>query len=148
ARVIVYRNGVAYFERSAVLEDDHLEMTVPDQQLDDFLKSLSVHDAATGELAPVSYQTNARGSVDLNVKLTGPSPHRIKLSYVTEAPSWKPSYRVTIGRDRKVKFQAWAIVDNTSGEDWNRVKLGVSSGSALSFRYDLRSVRNVARDRL
>jgi Domain of unknown function (DUF4139) len=147
-RIIVYRNGVAYFERHAVLDDDHLKMTVPDAQLDDFLKSLSVHDAATGELAPVSYRNDARGSVDLTVKLAGPAPHRITLSYVTEAPAWKPTYRVTLTPGNKVKLQAWAIVDNVSGEDWNGVRLGVSSGSALSFRYDLRSVRNVARDRL
>lgn len=147
-RVIVYRNGVAYFERSAVLEGDRLEMSVPDAQLDDFLKSLSVQDEATGAVAPVSYQANAGGTVDLRVRLPGPSPHRVRLSYVTEAPAWKPTYRVTLGSGNTIALQAWAIVDNTSGEDWNGVRLGVSSGSALSFRYDLRSVRNVARDRL
>ncbi|HSQ65217.1 MAG TPA: OmpA family protein, partial [Polyangiaceae bacterium] len=45
-------------------------------------------------------------------------------------------------------LEAWAIVDNTSGEDWNDVKLGVGSSSALSFRYDLQSVRIVERETL
>jgi len=44
--------------------------------------------------------------------------------------------------------QAWAIVDNTSGEDWQNVQLGVGSSSALSFRFDLRSVRLVERETL
>jgi hypothetical protein len=84
----------------------------------------------------------------MDIHLPGPAPHRLKLSYVTEAPSWKPSYRVTLGKDGRVGVQAWAIVDNTSGEDWQQVKLGVGSSSAMSFRFDLRSVRVVERETL
>ncbi|MEC9070964.1 MAG: OmpA family protein, partial [Myxococcota bacterium] len=50
--------------------------------------------------------------------------------------------------DGKVGFQGWAIVDNTSGEDWEAVRVGVGSSSALSFRYDLRSVQTVHRETL
>lgn len=45
-------------------------------------------------------------------------------------------------------LEGWAIVDNTSGEDWNSVYVGVGSSSALSFRYDLWSVRQVQRETL
>jgi hypothetical protein len=48
----------------------------------------------------------------------------------------------------KVDVQGWAVVDNTSGEDWNRIKLGVGSSSAMSFRYDLHTVRTVQRETL
>ena len=74
--------------------------------------------------------------------------HRLKLSYVTESPSWKPSYRLVMGKPGKVDVQGWAVVDNTSGEDWNRIKLGVGSSSAMSFRYDLHTVRTVQRETL
>jgi hypothetical protein len=67
---------------------------------------------------------------------------------VTEAPSWKPSYRVVLGQGGKVDMQAWAVVDNTSGEDWKNVKLGVGSSSAMSFRFDLHAVRFVQREQL
>src|ERR1019366_2039906 len=40
------------------------------------------------------------------------------------------------------------VVDNTSGEDWRNVRLGVGASSALSFRFDLRSVRPVERETL
>ena len=151
-RVVVYRNGVAYFERYATVEGDQLRLAVPADKVDDFLKSLTVVDAVTGEPAPVAYPTTApatgTGLIDMNIHLPGRGPHRLKLSYVTEAPSWKPSYRVTLEKDGKVGVQAWAIVDNTSGEDWNQVKLGVGSSSAMSFRFDLRSVRVVQRETL
>jgi hypothetical protein len=152
-RVVVYRNGVAYFERTADVQGDHLDLKVPADKVDDFLKSLTVVDAKTGQPAPITYPTRqATGPnadiIDMKIGLTGPTSHRLKLSYVTEAPSWKPSYRVVLGEGGKVDLQAWAIVDNTSGEDWKDVRLGVGSSSALSFRFDLQSVRLVERETL
>jgi len=151
-RVVVYRNGVAYFERTADVKEDHLNLQVPADKVDDFLKSLTVVDAQTGAPAPITYPTkpptSLTGLIDMRIGLAKGSAHKLRLSYVTEAPSWKPSYRVVIGANGKVNLEAWAIVDNTSGEDWNDVKLGVGSSSALSFRFDLRSVRLVERETL
>jgi len=151
-RVVVYRNGVAYFERTADVKDDHLDLQVPADKVDDFLKSLTVVDAQTGKPAPITYPTkppsSTTGLIDMRIGLAKGSAHKLKLSYVTESPSWKPSYRVTIGGSGKVNLEAWAIVDNTSGEDWNDVRLGVGSSSALSFRFDLRSIRLVERETL
>ena len=148
-RVVVYRNGMAYFERFAQLDEDTLRLRVPADKVDDFLKSLTVVDALTGLPAPVSYPStdtlSGTSLVDMSIGVSGPRPHKLRLSYVTEAPAWKPSYRITIQQGGKVELQAWAIVDNTSGEDWNSVKLGVGSSSALSFRFDLHSVRTVQR---
>jgi hypothetical protein len=151
-RVVVYRNGIAYFERTADVQGDHLTLKVPAERIDDFLKSLTVVDAKTGQPAPVSYPTSRptseSGLMDMNIGLDPAGSHKLKLSYVTEAPSWKPSYRVVLGQNGKVELEAWAIVDNTSGEDWNNVRLGVGSSSALSFRFDLQSVRMVERETL
>ncbi len=145
-RVIIYRNGVAYFERYAAASDDELTLRVPAERVDDFLKSLTIIDDQTGETMPVSYPTmdRAGGVVEMTIKL--PERHnRLRISYVTESPAWKPSYRVVLGEDGKAQLQGWAIVDNVSGEDWKHVKIGVGSTSALSFRYDLHSVRLVER---
>ncbi|HSO40963.1 MAG TPA: DUF4139 domain-containing protein [Labilithrix sp.] len=150
-RVVVYRNGVAYFERYAEVPGDSLRLNVPQDKVDDFLKSLTVVDAATGEPAPVSYGAGgAGGMIDMRVGLgkPGAAPRKLRLSYVTEAPSWKPSYRVVVGKTGKVELQGWAIVDNTSGEDWKDVKLGVGASSAMSFRFDLKGLRLVERETL
>jgi hypothetical protein len=151
-RVVVYRNGIAYFERTARVDGDTLKLQVPADKVDDFLKSLSVVDAKTGAPAPVAYPTTHQapenGLIEMKITLQGDTPHDLKLSYVSEAPSWKPSYRMVLGKNGKVSVQAWAIVDNTSGEDWENVQLGVGSSSALSFRFDLRSLRLVQRETL
>jgi len=73
---------------------------------------------------------------------------QVVLTYVTEAPAWKPSYRVIMGKQGRVDLEGWAIVDNTSGEDWRSVRVGVGSSSALSFRFDLHSLRVVQRETL
>src|SRR5512133_63806 len=151
-RVVVYRNGVAYFERYAEVSGDALNLQVPADKVDDFLKSLTVADAVTNKPEPISYPTNVpnsgTGLIDMKIQLGGNKPHKLKLTYVTESPSWKPSYRVTLADGKKVKLQAWAIVDNTSGEDWKAVKLGVGASSAMSFRFDLRHIRVVERETL
>jgi len=150
-KVIIYRNGVAYFERNAHVEGDKLNLSVPAERIDDFLKSLTVVDAATGTALPVSFPAaNKRhgDSIDLNIKLPRAGVQDLRLSYVTESPAWKPSYRVILAEGGKAKLHAWAVVDNVSGEDWNKVTVGVGSTSALSFKYDLHSVRLVERETL
>jgi hypothetical protein len=151
-RIVVYRNGVAYFERTARVPGDTLTLSVPADKVDDFLKSLDVVDVRTGTPAQVAYPTDpkaaANGLVDMQIQLSGQHPHEVKLSYVTDAPAWKPSYRVVLGDHEKVDLAGWAVVDNTSGEDWTNVRLGVGASSALSFRFDLRSVRPVERETL
>lgn len=153
-RVVVYRNGIAYYERKAHVSGHEITLAVPNDKVDDFLKSLTVTDAATGKTLPVSFPTRGASkgrNVDMTIQLPGAGVHDVVLTYITDAPAWKPSYRVMVGdKDdaSKVRVQGWAIVDNTSGEDWNQVRVGVGSSSALSFRYDLRSVRTVQRQLL
>jgi len=150
-RVVVYRNGVAYYERRATVTGGTLTVSVPRDRVDDFLKSLTVVDAISRQPLPISIpRQQANDGAYLVMKLQLPTKDRadVVLTYVTEAPAWKPSYRVVVGKAGKVMLEGWAIVDNTSGEDWKGVLVGVGSSSALSFKYDLWSVRQVQREQL
>jgi hypothetical protein len=157
-RVVVYRNGVAYYERKAQVEGGKLTVSVPRDRVDDFLKSLTVADARTGQPLPVTFpRQQADGGPYLQMTLEVPMAQRpgetadVTLTYVTESPVWKPSYRIAFPDAKSpgnVMLEGWAIVDNTSGEDWKDVEVGVGSSSAMSFRYDLWSVRTVERETL
>jgi hypothetical protein len=150
-KVVVYRNGIAYFERKADPSGNAITLRVPQDKVDDFLKSLTVRDAATGKTHPVSFPTQAAsndGNVDMVIQLPDSVKGEVVLSYITDSPSWKPSYRLVVGEGGEVAVQGWAVVDNTSGEDWKAVRLGVGSSSALSFKYDLRTIRLVHRETL
>lgn len=146
-RVIIYRNGVAYFERRAFVEDE-LTLQVPAARVDDFLKSLTVVDAKTDKSLPISYPTTAggaNGTVAMTIEL--PKGRRdVRIAYVTESPAWKPSYRVMLDEHGHARLQSWAVVDNVSDETWRSVIVGVGSTSAMSFRYDLHSVQLVERE--
>jgi hypothetical protein len=66
-------------------------------------------------------------------------------SYMTPAPVWKSSYRLIFGTEPQPMLEGWAIVDNTSGEDWENVKLSVVSGRPISFVTQLYEPRYVQR---
>lgn len=85
--------------------------------------------------------------VDVAVRLAGKSSKDVVVSYVAPAPMWKPTYRVVLPENGKGQalLQAWAVVDNTSGEDWRNVRLALTSGAPIAFQYDLHTPREVIR---
>jgi hypothetical protein len=84
--------------------------------------------------------------VELTIRLAGDGEHDLALSYVAPAPLWKPTYRLVLDDDSgKALLQAWAVVDNTSGESWSDVQLSLTSGAPIAFRYDLHTPREVER---
>src|SRR5262245_59596621 len=150
-RVVVYRNGVAFYDRHSTVEDGTLTVHVPRDRVDDFLKSLTVVDPATRRPLAVTIprkEAEAGSYLTMTLETAGSAPAEVLLTYVTEAPAWKPSYRVVVGSKGKVMLEGWAIVDNTTSEDWKGVLVGVGASSALAFRYDLWSVRQIDRDQL
>jgi hypothetical protein len=54
-------------------------------------------------------------------------------SYTIPAAVWKSSYRLIFGAAGKPVLEGWAIVDNTTGEDWTKVRLSLVSGRPISF---------------
>lgn len=76
-------------------------------------------------------------SVSLNFQGNGRRP--VRVGYVTESPIWKTSYRLSLEKDAKSKafLQGWAIVENSTDEDWNNVSLGLIAGRPISFQMDL-----------
>ena len=54
-------------------------------------------------------------------------------SYMIPMPLWKSSYRLIFAQQGEPTLEGWAIVDNTTGEDWDQVRLSVVSGRPVSF---------------
>ncbi|MEM1030102.1 MAG: DUF4139 domain-containing protein, partial [Myxococcota bacterium] len=269
SRVVLYRNGVGYFERQGEIEGDELRIRVRKDQINDLLKSLTIVDRKTGQAVSVSMpldpdtwaraalgtlgpgngslaelldrlrgtevelettlgrmegrvviveriseepdpklpapRGNAGGAgaslgndhrvtimagqemsvvrlskiesvklkdgdlamqfhrrldatagegmfqqVEIAIRLNDAAQHDLVVSYVVEAPIWKPTYRVVLPESGKGEalLQAWAVVDNTSGEDWQQVQLSLTAGEPLAFRYDLHTPREIFRQDL
>jgi hypothetical protein len=76
----------------------------------------------------------------VTLNFLGAGKRAVRVGYVTESPIWKTSYRLSLdkeSKDAKVFLQGWAIVENTSDEDWTNAHLGLVSGRPISFQMDL-----------
>jgi hypothetical protein len=80
----------------------------------------------------------ARDSSKRPVTLTfkGDGKRDVRIGYLLETPVWKTSYRLVCEKDG-LFLQGWAIVENTTDDDWSDVGLTLVSGRPVSFSMDL-----------
>ncbi len=107
--------------------DDVTQIKLLDARLDQEFR------AALTTLA--SGSDNQRRTVTLHFAGSGRRP--VSVGYITESPLWKISYRLLLGDAGKAAFQGWALVENTSDEDWSAIHLSLVSGRPISFIEDL-----------
>ena len=71
----------------------------------------------------------------MEISTTGTGERSLYVSYISEVPIWKTTYRIVLSSkaDKKPLLQGWAIVDNTVGEDWDGVELSLVAGAPHSF---------------
>src|SRR2546428_12740115 len=86
-----------------------------------------------GELANATASARRRDAKTIVVTSDGSGSREMLVSYTIAAPIWKTTYRVVLDSQGKPFFQGWAIVDNVSEEDWNKITLSLVSGSPVSF---------------
>jgi hypothetical protein len=75
----------------------------------------------------------------MNISTAGTGERKVFVSYISEVPVWKSTYRILLPTKQGSKplLQGWAIVDNTVGEDWKDVELSLVAGSPQSFIQEL-----------
>lgn len=73
------------------------------------------------------------------ISTDGTGARSLFVSYISEVPVWKSTYRVVLNSKsgKKPLLQGWAIVDNTVGEDWDKVQLSLVAGAPQSFVQNL-----------
>jgi hypothetical protein len=185
-RVVLYRNGVGYFERSGAFEGQELAFGVRQSDVGDFLSSLTAIERTPGGVRSVSFEVPEPPAAPAAAPVQPPYPfpypypgmpqpapataapeedadearmnvrllfdddarHDLTVAYVVAAPIWRPSYRVVLDEHGKVLLQAWAVVQNTSGEDWRNVRLSLTTGAPIAFQSDLGTAVTPVRPRV
>ncbi len=157
-RVVVYRNGVAYFERAGVVETNEVKFRVRPGQVGDFLATMAVLEKGGSSVKSASFPLKidddedepeplddgaptprkkkkkpGDGLVDVLLSLDG-RRHDLQVGYVAEMPVWRPSYRLVVREGGVADLQAWGIVQNLSGEDWRGIRLSLVAGAPISFQ--------------
>lgn len=155
-RVVIYRNGVGYFERAGHVDQDKVKFRVRGNEIGDFLATFAVIEAGGSSVRSASFPMKVEPErldppptpMAAEVKgKTEPPPeklqnvimeldgknHDLAVGYIAETPVWRPSYRLVIDKEGAV-LQAWGIVQNLSGEDWKNVRLSLIAEAPLAFQ--------------
>ena len=151
-KVVIYRNGVGYFERGGRVESDRVEFKVRKDEVGDFLATLAVLERGGSSVRSASFPLELDGDPP-PTPVAGAAPnakvedkrdlrhvvmaldgkeHDLQVGYIAQTPVWRPSYRLVIDKDG-ASLQTWGIVQNLSGEDWTNVSLSLVAEAPLAF---------------
>ena len=155
-RVVLYRNGVGYFERAGHVDEEEVRFKMKETEVGDFLATLAVIErggssvkAAAFPVAdpdeeqddtpkPKSLMTeDEKKHLKVVVLSLDGKEHDLEVGYIAASPVWRPSYRLVVHPNGDADLQAWGIVQNLSGEDWKDVKLSLVAGAPLAFEAEL-----------
>jgi outer membrane protein OmpA-like peptidoglycan-associated protein len=167
--VVLYQNGIGYFERTGVLQGDRLRLHLREREVDDVLKTLVVVEdtpvagrkpSTVTALLPQMLKPGAAAkdpeeATWLDVVLSPRPSSALSLAFAVPTAAWKAAYRIVLPEAKSVPpgsapprealLQVWALVDNVSDEDWVDVQLTLATGAPFTFTTHLRDVRFVDR---
>ena len=70
----------------------------------------------------------------------------VRATYIMPMPAWKSSYRLLFDQSgQQPVLEGWAIIDNTTDDDWANVRLTLVSGKPISFISELYDPRYIDR---
>lgn len=155
-KVVLYRNGIGYFEHRGGVEGRRLRLRFGAHELDDVLKTLTVIDRTAGAKAKATTAILPRQrageqkkaqQLPLDIVLGAAGAHDLLVAYSVPTPVWKATYRLVLGaaNAQKALLQGWALINNASGEDWRDVRLTLATGAPMTFAMKLRAPRFLAR---
>jgi hypothetical protein len=130
---LLTEDGLRSLEMSTILSVKTLDARL-DQQLQ----------LALAEIAK-SRQEDQRS---VSIEFRGEGRRAVTIGYIREFPVWKASYRLVLSDEKPPFLQGWAIVENTTDEDWSEVQLSLVSGRPVSFVMELDQPLYVARPRV
>jgi len=85
--------------------------------------------------------TRNQGLRHLTLQDNGTGARELHVSYISEVPIWKSTYRILFTEPKAgapaakqtATLQGWSVVDNTTGADWINVQLSLIAGAPQSF---------------
>src|SRR5215472_4820654 len=79
----------------------------------------------------------SQGLRHLTLSDNGTGSRELCVSYISEVPIWKSTYRILFTNSntasQQATLQGWSVVDNTTGADWINVQLSLIAGAPQSF---------------
>ncbi|MBN2761346.1 MAG: hypothetical protein JXQ79_12670 [Rhodobacteraceae bacterium] len=90
-------------------------------------------DRAALETALDAIRAQGRASrVEVTIDSADTSPRSVGLGWLQPAPVWKTAWRAVDGPDG-LSLTSWAVVENTTGQDWDNVSLTLATGAVRAL---------------
>jgi len=99
--------------------------------------------ADVGRYLELLASTRNQGLRHLTLQDNGTGGRELHVSYLSEVPIWKSTYRILFtdpgskaaaaSAPQTATLQGWSVVDNTTGADWINVHLSLIAGAPQSF---------------
>jgi hypothetical protein len=93
--------------------------------------------AGIGRALDQLHRAAAHDTRHVTLHVAGTEHRIVRVGYVVGAPLWKTTYRLVLPAKDSATLQAWAVLENQSGVDWNGVELTLQSGNPVTFRQAL-----------
>ena len=139
AGVVVSGRVVPASEKSPEMEQAVLLLDSGDLRTVDLASASAIRfadaklQAQLKEYLTVLNQSRSRDLRSIYIDSADSKARQIDASYMIPMPVWKSSYRLIFTDKGDPTLEGWAIIDNTTGEDWSNVRLAVVSGRPVSF---------------
>ena len=81
--------------------------------------------------------------IPVTLHFAGKGKRNVKTGYIQSTSVWKTSYRLVFDSAKAKStnvhplLQGWAVVENTTNEDWNNVGLNLIAGTPVSFTMNM-----------
>ncbi|WP_437566865.1 OmpA family protein [Sorangium sp. So ce542] len=151
--VVLYQNGLGYFERTGVMSGERLSLRFREREVDDVLKSMVVVEQDLGPndtpstvsaLLPRSGQASGpEDPAEVELVFSPAAKRPVSIAYAVPTAAWKATYRVILPakgqKEKRALLQAWALISNIGDEDWSEVNVTLATGAPLSYASNLRA---------
>lgn len=88
----------------------------------------------------------------VSISFAGQGSRTVRIAYVGEMPVWKTSYRLVLPSAEKPKDPSllfgWAIVENSTDDDWSDVRLSLVASQPVSFEMNLSQAMHIERPKV
>jgi uncharacterized protein (TIGR02231 family) len=113
------------FDQRKIISDEQANL---DKINRDHTKELAVKESNRAKLTKGTARTERQALLFVEKLKDGRDP--VRLNYLVAGCGWAPAYTFRAGKDRKeVAFEYNALIQQTSGESWDGVKLTLSTAS-------------------
>lgn len=90
-------------------------------------------------------QGGNQSRIDLSMSSDNAEPRNVGLVYLQNAPLWRTAWRA-VDTDEGIRLIGWAVVENTTGLDWDDIELTLATGAVRNISTQLYTRRYAMRE--